>query len=69
MNPAPSLTIRPATPQDVPEILAFICELAEYEKLLHGTLHLEFVARDPVFEEHVRKHEWNSSDKTEGSRK
>jgi N-acetylglutamate synthase-like GNAT family acetyltransferase len=26
------LTIRPATPDDIPEILAFIRELAEYEK-------------------------------------
>jgi GNAT superfamily N-acetyltransferase len=29
------LTIRAATPADVPDILAFICELAEYEKLTH----------------------------------
>ena len=28
-------TIRPATKQDIPEILAFIRQLAEYEKLLH----------------------------------
>lgn len=28
----PSLTIRPATPADVPEILAFIRELADYER-------------------------------------
>lgn len=29
----PALTIRPAAPDDVPHILAFIRELAEYEKL------------------------------------
>ena len=28
----PELTIRPATPDDIPKILAFICELAEYER-------------------------------------
>ena len=30
-----SATIRPATAQDAPEILAFIRELAEYERLAH----------------------------------
>lgn len=29
------LNIRPATPNDIPEILKFIRELAEYEKLAH----------------------------------
>ena len=29
------LNIRPATPNDIPEILKFIRELAEYEKLVH----------------------------------
>jgi N-acetylglutamate synthase-like GNAT family acetyltransferase len=29
------LTIRPATPEDIPEILDLIRELAEYEKLTH----------------------------------
>ena len=31
----PALTIRAAVPGDVPQILAFIRELAEYEKLTH----------------------------------
>ena len=30
-----SISIRPATPADLPLIGAFICELAEYEKLAH----------------------------------
>lgn len=30
--PSQALTIRPATPDDIPEILAFIRELAEYER-------------------------------------
>ena len=30
-----SIRIRPATPADVPTIVRFIRELAEYEKLLH----------------------------------
>ena len=30
--PSDSLNIRPATPDDIPEILAFIRELAEYER-------------------------------------
>lgn len=29
------LNIRPATPNDIPEILKLIRELAEYEKLAH----------------------------------
>ncbi|MGX5173564.1 N-acetyltransferase family protein [Aliikangiella sp. IMCC44653] len=33
MTPAPALTIRPATPNDVELILRFITELAEFEKL------------------------------------
>ena len=31
-SPMPELQIRPATPADIPEILAFIRELAEYER-------------------------------------
>ena len=30
-----SITLRPATRADIPQILAFIAELAEYEKLAH----------------------------------
>jgi len=40
-NPPASLTIRPATPTDVPHILGFIVELAEYEKLSHEVLATE----------------------------
>jgi GNAT superfamily N-acetyltransferase len=31
----PTITLRPATRADIPQILAFIGELAEYEKLAH----------------------------------
>jgi GNAT superfamily N-acetyltransferase len=31
----PAATVRPATPDDVPELLAMIRELAEYERALH----------------------------------
>jgi GNAT superfamily N-acetyltransferase len=34
----PSIEIRPATPADVPQILAYIRELAEYEKEPHSAL-------------------------------
>jgi GNAT superfamily N-acetyltransferase len=30
-----AINIRPAQPEDVPQLLAFICELAEYEGLAH----------------------------------
>ncbi|WP_263367479.1 GNAT family N-acetyltransferase [Edaphobacter bradus] len=36
-----ALTIRPATPADVPEMLAFIRELAEYEREPHAVLATE----------------------------
>jgi GNAT superfamily N-acetyltransferase len=37
--PAPmSITLRPATPSDIPLILALIAELAEYEKLAHEAI-------------------------------
>ena len=35
MNPVTDLIIRPAAPADGPTVLAFIRELAEYERLLH----------------------------------
>ena len=35
MSPGTDLIIRPAAPADAPAVLAFIRELAEYERLLH----------------------------------
>ena len=35
MQAAPAITIRPAVREDVPLVLAFIRELAEYERLAH----------------------------------
>lgn len=43
-----SLNIRPATEQDVPVILAFVKDLAIYEKLEH-----EVVANEALFREHL----------------
>lgn len=36
--PSPRITLRAATPADVPQILAFIAELADYEKLAHEAI-------------------------------
>jgi GNAT superfamily N-acetyltransferase len=36
-----SRTIRSATPEDVPLVLAFICELADYERLAHEVVATE----------------------------
>src|SRR6478752_5023024 len=44
--PASSFTIAPATPEDVPLILALITELAEYERLAH-----EVKATEPLLHE------------------
>jgi GNAT superfamily N-acetyltransferase len=55
MTPA-GLTIRPATPNDVPTILTLIRELAEYEKLAHQVeateplLHEALFGRQPACE-------------------
>jgi GNAT superfamily N-acetyltransferase len=51
MNATPSsrCTIRPATPHDVPEILAFIRELAEYENLRHEVSATEEKLRETLF--------------------
>jgi GNAT superfamily N-acetyltransferase len=46
MSPAGSFTIAPATPEDVPLILALITELAEYEQLAH-----EVQATEPLLHE------------------
>jgi GNAT superfamily N-acetyltransferase len=45
----PCLTIRPATPDDVPHILAFIRELAEYEKLTHEVTATEELLHATMF--------------------
>jgi len=44
----PSITLRPATRADIPQILDFIRGLAEYEKLAH-----EAVATPALLEEHL----------------
>jgi GNAT superfamily N-acetyltransferase len=44
-----SITISPATPADVPTILSFIRELAEYEKLLDRVSATEDVLRRTLF--------------------
>jgi GNAT superfamily N-acetyltransferase len=44
-----SITIRSATPQDVPQILAFIRELADYERLLHVVVASEETLRENLF--------------------
>lgn len=45
----PPDTIRPATVADCPTILAFIRELADYEKLLHEVVADEAALRDKLF--------------------
>ena len=44
-----SLSIVPATPADVPTVLALIRELAEYEKLLHEVVADETRVREALF--------------------
>ncbi len=48
MTPA-GLTIRPATPNDVPTILTLIRELAEYEKLAHQVQATEPLLHEALF--------------------
>ncbi|TWI55661.1 ribosomal protein S18 acetylase RimI-like enzyme [Pseudomonas duriflava] len=45
----PCLNIRPATADDVPTILAFIKELADYEKLPHEVIATEETLRQTLF--------------------
>ena len=47
-NNNPSATMRSATPEDLPTILALIKELAEYERLAH-----EVVVTQDLLEEHL----------------
>jgi GNAT superfamily N-acetyltransferase len=46
---AASISIRPATAEDTPQILAFIRGLAEYEKLSHACLATEQSLRETLF--------------------
>jgi GNAT superfamily N-acetyltransferase len=47
-SPEPSIGIRPAAAADIPAILGFIRELADYEKLSH-----EVVATEALLHEHL----------------
>lgn len=47
---SPSLEIKPATPADVPLILSFIKQLAEYEKLAHEVVATEELLHQNLFE-------------------
>jgi GNAT superfamily N-acetyltransferase len=46
-----TFTLKPATPNDVPLILSFIKELAEYEKLLHEVVATEEILKETLFGE------------------
>ena len=47
-----ALTLRGAVPADVPQILEFIHELAEYERLTHEVVATEALLHDHLFGEH-----------------
>jgi GNAT superfamily N-acetyltransferase len=47
--PDPALRIRPAAPADVPVVLQFIRELAEYERLAHAVVATEERVHDALF--------------------
>jgi len=49
MHPQPVVAITPATPADVPEIVAMIRELAEFEKLLHEAMATETAIAEALF--------------------
>jgi len=51
-TPPSDLSIRPATADDVPLILAFIRELAEFERLTHEVIATEDELRRTLFGEH-----------------
>jgi GNAT superfamily N-acetyltransferase len=59
------LTIRPATPNDIPETLKLIRELAEYEKLAHlVVITAEDIRRDAFGDEpiiHILMAEWDGA--------
>ncbi|MBN8587883.1 MAG: GNAT family N-acetyltransferase [Rhodothermia bacterium] len=48
---APTFIIRSATPQDIPVILRFITELADYEKLRHEVVATEAALQHSLFGE------------------
>jgi len=50
-TPLAGFTIRPATVDDIPLILEFIKELAEYEKLAHEVVATEEILRETLFED------------------
>lgn len=50
----PGLTFRPATEKDVPLVLEFIRELAEYERLAHAVVATEETLRASLFDEPAR---------------
>jgi len=45
----PIVSLRPATIDDVPQILAFIAELAEFEQLAHAAVATESLLADQLF--------------------
>lgn len=49
MNAPAAIALRPATRDDVPHILAFIAELAEYEKLAHEAVATEAGLAEQLF--------------------
>lgn len=49
-----SISIRPATPADIGQILQLICELAEYEKLLDRVVATQSMLRESLFGERPR---------------
>ena len=51
-TPAPEFQIRSATPEDIPLVLAFVRELAEYERLSHLVSATEARLRESLFGEH-----------------
>jgi GNAT superfamily N-acetyltransferase len=51
-SPAPATSIRPATSADIPVILAFIRELAEYEHLTHEVVATETLLANALFGPH-----------------
>lgn len=56
-----SFTIQQATISDVPLILSFIKELAEYEKLSHEVVATEDILNDIIWRQKAcRSHHWLS---------
>lgn len=49
MNQALNLELRPATPQDLPAVLALIRQLADYEKLSHQVVATEAQLHEAMF--------------------